>query len=146
MEAINWQHWTEGDPELTLALEQELKPFALQDVDFGEQVIGNILDPDLLFASFAMLFGFRGPDYAPNTGIGGGDWSTGRGPQNAMEQAAWDKVLADPWTGRQLPLELSDPRWPAEGGWVKMERKVNGVKIHWNLNKLTGEIDDMKIK
>jgi hypothetical protein len=34
VEAINWQNWTGGDPELTLAFQQELKPFAMQDVVF----------------------------------------------------------------------------------------------------------------
>ena len=76
---------------------------------------------------------------------GGGGWSTGRGPKNAIEQAAWDKVVADPWNGRELPFDLGDPRWPAEEGWVKMERTVNGVEIHWNLNKFTGAVEDMKI-
>ncbi len=107
----------------------------------------DILTEVLPSAVSVAIFGIinEGFNMSPNDDGGGGGWSTGRGPKNAVEQAAWDKILADPWNGRKIPLNLGDSRWPPEEGWVKMERTVNGVEIHWNLNTFTGAVEDMKI-
>jgi filamentous hemagglutinin len=56
-----------------------------------------------------------------------------------MEQA-----MANPAAGLQSRLRMTDPRWPAEQGWVKMSQNVNGVEIHYVLNTATGAVDDFK--
>lgn len=39
---------------------------------------------------------------------------------------------------------MSDPRWPAAEGWVKMRQNMNGIEIHYLLNTETEEVDDFK--
>lgn len=39
---------------------------------------------------------------------------------------------------------MSDPRWMASDGWVKMQQIVNGVNIHYVRNTVTGAVDDFK--
>ena len=57
-----------------------------------------------------------------------------------------EEVMSDP-TGKTLEdLVMNDPRWPADDGWVKKSRNVNGVEIHWVENVDTGEVDDFKFK
>lgn len=59
------------------------------------------------------------------------------------------KVKADPAVGTDLStrgLTMTDPRWPASQGWVKMARNVDGVEIHWVRNTVTGAVDDFKFK
>ncbi|EJQ94094.1 hypothetical protein ACU80K_10980 [Bacillus mycoides] len=41
---------------------------------------------------------------------------------------------------------MTDPRWPKEGGWVKMAHNVNLVAIHYFKNTRTGEFDYFKFK
>lgn len=41
---------------------------------------------------------------------------------------------------------MSDARWPAADGWVKMQQIENGVNIHYVRNTITGAIDDFKFK
>lgn len=41
---------------------------------------------------------------------------------------------------------MSDSRWLASEGWVKMSNNVNGVEIHFVHNKVTGVFDDFKFK
>ena len=41
---------------------------------------------------------------------------------------------------------MTDGRWLAEDGWVKMAQNVGGVEIHYNLNTFTGAVDDFKFK
>jgi filamentous hemagglutinin len=72
--------------------------------------------------------------------------STGRTtPNNLKEQLAMEEVMSDPG-GVDLPIVMSDPRWPASEGWVKRSQNVNGVEIHYLYNKNTGEFDDFKFK
>ncbi|MGH7203866.1 MAG: hypothetical protein ACREHC_05475, partial [Candidatus Levyibacteriota bacterium] len=71
--------------------------------------------------------------------------STGRTePNNLNEQIAMQQVMADPSNGEELPITLNDPRWSSSDGWVKMQETVNGITIHWNLNKQTGATADYK--
>jgi hypothetical protein len=59
------------------------------------------------------------------------------------------KVRADPSVGTDLSkkgLTMTDPRWPASQGWVKMARNVDGVEVHWVRNTITGAVDDFKFK
>lgn len=41
---------------------------------------------------------------------------------------------------------MADSRWPAASGWIKMEQKVNGVRIHYVYNERTGAVDDFQFK
>ncbi|WP_327300029.1 hypothetical protein [Streptomyces goshikiensis] len=41
---------------------------------------------------------------------------------------------------------MRDPRWPAEGGWAKMEMKVKEVEVHYVYNRQTMEAADFKFK
>lgn len=74
--------------------------------------------------------------------------STGRtAPQNLKEKLAMEQVQADPLNGaKQLPITMTDPRWPAIDGWVKMASNVNGVEIHFLYNTVIHVFDDFKFK
>ena len=74
--------------------------------------------------------------------------ATGRGPQNLKEQLAAEQAASNPKAGTVVPLKngMTDPRWPASDGWVKMTQNVNGVEVHYNYNNITQTVDDIKIK
>ena len=59
------------------------------------------------------------------------------------EQLAMSEVRAAP-AGRQLGVPMTDARWPASDGWVKMAQNVNGVEVHYVRNTVTGAVDDFK--
>ena len=68
-------------------------------------------------------------------------------PRNLKEKLAMESVLKDPLSGaKQLPIPMTDKRWPGELGWVKMAKNVNGVEIHYVYNKNTQQFDDFKFK
>ena len=81
------------------------------------------------------------PSSAPKpAGLG----STGRTtPSNLTEQLAMTEVRAAP-AGQAIRVPMTDPRWPAADGWMKMAQNVNGVEIHYVLNTVTGAVDDFK--
>jgi filamentous hemagglutinin len=80
-----------------------------------------------------------------NTPLGLG--STGRtAPNNLGEDLAMKQAMGAPLEGRQIPVPMTDPRWPAADGWVKMAQNVNGVEIHYVRNVRTGAVDDFKFK
>jgi len=93
-----------------------------------------------------------------NRGVGNpvnveGRGSTGRVTPNTLnEQMAMQQVQSNPLEGAidmsylQKPVIMTDPRWPAFEGWVKMSNNVNGVEIHFVYNKYTGAFDDFKFK
>lgn len=56
--------------------------------------------------------------------------------------------MSNPLAGRQVPIKMTDPRWPASEGWVKMQQIIgeNKTNVHYLYNKTTGMIDDFKIK
>jgi hypothetical protein len=66
-------------------------------------------------------------------------------PRNIKEQLAAEQTKMDPTAGRDTRLEMQDPRWPASDGWVKMEIKVNEIKVHYNYNTMSGAVSDVKI-
>lgn len=73
--------------------------------------------------------------------------STGRvEPANLGEQLAMTSVRAEPGGSVLRRVEMSDPRWLASDGWVKMQQIENGVNIHYVRNTLTGAVDDFKFK
>jgi uncharacterized Zn-binding protein involved in type VI secretion len=74
--------------------------------------------------------------------------STGRlQPKNLKEQTAMREVMSSPEKGEPIPrMKMSDPRWPASDGWVKMSKRVNDIEIHYVRNARTGIVDDFKFK
>ena len=73
--------------------------------------------------------------------------STGRTqPISLNEKLAMDQAISNPAAGRQLPVPMTDSRWPASDGWVKMSQNINGVEIHYVRNTRTNAIDDFKFK
>lgn len=73
--------------------------------------------------------------------------STGRSvPANLNEKLAMEQAISNPLAGRQLPVPMTDSRWPAADGWVKSAQNINGIEIHYVRNSITGAIDDFKFK
>jgi hypothetical protein len=86
---------------------------------------------------------------ASGGGGGGGGQSTGRTtPANLKEKLAMEQAQSNPGAGTEVPLKkgMTDPTWPGSQGWVKMRQNVNGVEIHYVLNKITGAVADFKFK
>jgi filamentous hemagglutinin len=76
-----------------------------------------------------------------------GRGSTGRTTPNSLgEKLSMEQAMSNPVAGRQLPLPMTDPRWPKSEGWVKMAQNVNGVEVHYVRNTKTGQVDDFKFK
>jgi RHS repeat-associated protein len=75
-----------------------------------------------------------------------GRGSTGRVvPTSLKEQLALEEAMSKPAAGKPLTnVVMADKRWPASQGWVKMEQNINGVKIHYVMNTITGAVDDFK--
>jgi RHS repeat-associated protein len=76
-----------------------------------------------------------------------GRGSTGRVlPATLKEKRALEHALATAAEGRPLPIRMTDPRWRAEDGWVKMAQNIDGVEVHYVYNPRTGAMDDFKFK
>ena len=82
-----------------------------------------------------------------------GRGNTGRSVPNSLnEQMAMHQVQSNPLDGAmdmsraRKPVIMTDPRWPASEGWIKMSNNVNGIEIHFVYNKETGAFDDFKFK
>lgn len=54
--------------------------------------------------------------------------------------------MSYPKAGRQLPIPMTDSRWPKAKGWVKMFQNISGIEIHYVRNTKMGQIDDFKFK
>jgi hypothetical protein len=69
--------------------------------------------------------------------------------RNLREQLAIEQAMSNPAAGAKLPLKMTDPRWPASEGWVKMQQVIQPggepINVHYLLNEATGAIDDFKI-
>ena len=102
---------------------------------------------------------FAGKSGSFSKGVGNpvevvGRGSTGRTVPNTLnEQMAMHQVMSNPLEGavdmsqlKNHPVIMSDSRWLASEGWVKMSNNVNGVEIHFVYNKITGAFDDFKFK
>jgi hypothetical protein len=71
--------------------------------------------------------------------------STGRiVPNSLTEKLAMEEVTSNPAGTVIERITMSDPRFPAADGWVKMQQKVNGVGIHYIQNLNTGAVADFK--
>ncbi|WP_437779221.1 RHS repeat-associated core domain-containing protein [Sorangium sp. So ce1097] len=73
-------------------------------------------------------------------------------PRNLREHLALEQAMSSPTAGEPLVrLKMTDPRWPASDGWVKMQQMVNPgggegrINVHYLWNRITGEVDDFKI-
>ena len=83
-----------------------------------------------------------------------GKGNTGRTIPNTLnEQMAMHQVMSNPLDNaidmsqlNKRPIIMTDPRWSASDGWIKMSNNVNGIEIHFVHNKITGAFDDFKFK
>ena len=72
-------------------------------------------------------------------------------PRNLEETLATEEVKADPALGQAVrKITMSDARWSASEGWVKMAYKravsYGKIEVHYVWNKITGAVDDLKMK
>jgi RHS repeat-associated protein len=67
-------------------------------------------------------------------------------PASDDESFLLNSVRQSPGYGDQIMDNLSDPRFPAADGWVKMERRFGSARVHWLANPLTKEAADFKFK
>lgn len=67
-------------------------------------------------------------------------------PANLREQELLYEVWSTPSDGKAGIVPMTDKRWPAADGWLKMSRYEDGVEIHWKYNPLTRASDDFKFK
>ncbi|WP_350307571.1 hypothetical protein [Photorhabdus viridis] len=73
--------------------------------------------------------------------------STGRNiPASLNEKLALEQAISNPNSRRLLPVPMTDKRWPASDGWVKMSQNINEIEVHYVRNTKTGAIDDFKFK
>ena len=82
-----------------------------------------------------------------------GRGNTGRTTPNTLsEQMAMHQVQSNPLeNSTKVPLEMTDSRWSASEGWVKMQSVVQNADktkttIHYVYNEITGTFDDFKFK
>lgn len=61
-------------------------------------------------------------------------------PGNLTEQLAMTEVRAAP-AGVRVRVTMTDARWPAAEGWVKMAQNVNGVEMYYVRDNITGAVD-----
>jgi RHS repeat-associated protein len=72
-------------------------------------------------------------------------------PRNLREQLAVEQATKASQAGSQLPIKMTDPRWPASDGWVKMQQVINSggregpINVHYVRNTITGAVDDFKV-
>jgi len=71
--------------------------------------------------------------------------TTGRVAATSLKEAlAMEEVMASPGGVELTNVIMSDARWPASQGWVKMQQIVNGINIHYLKNRILGVFDDFK--
>ena len=106
---------------------------------------------------------FLPAEVCPKTGLVKplGRGSTGRTvAKDFYEQLAMKEVMSNPhpYLGKStiLELKMTDKRWPAEEGWVKVVKNINpvkatkemkkpkGIEIHYVWNKILNIYDDFK--
>jgi RHS repeat-associated protein len=102
--------------------------------------IGSVFEASSPITRIARLL----PESAPKVlGLG----STGRQlAANLTELFAMAEVRSAPAGQILQRVTMSDPRWLAGEGWVKMQQIVNGVNIHYVRNVINGLVDDFKFK
>lgn len=82
-----------------------------------------------------------GPQQNPSRG------STARRGHVDWEEELLQVARGNPQDGEELwKIPQTDPRWPREKGWTKMEQIVDGEDVHYQYQSGTGAVDDLKIK
>ncbi|MEU4420220.1 RHS repeat-associated core domain-containing protein [Actinoplanes sp. NPDC024001] len=82
-----------------------------------------------------------GPVQNPSRG------STARRQPTEWEEEYMHQVRENPEAGEELwGVPQTDSRWPRSAGWVKMEQTIDGVVIHYQYQRGTGAVDDLKPK
>jgi len=94
--------------------------------------------------------GFRQSSLAAKTAGSTADLAKGTTlARNLREQLAIEQAMSRPAAGQVLPIKMTDPRWPASDGWVKMQQVIKPggepVNVHYLQNTATGAVDDFKI-
>ena len=112
--------------------------------------IGSVVGPYLAKSGKAILDGLKSLA-KKNTFRSLG--STGRTTaKNLIEKLAMEQVKSDPlkWGKQLTKVVMSDKRWPAAQGWVKMQAVIEtskgNVVIHFVYNTILGYVDDFKFK
>ncbi|EIW21669.1 hemagglutinin repeat-containing protein, partial [Pelosinus fermentans] len=136
------------DNLMQLVAKMAQEEIAKQKISSGEFDI-SIIDVDAMRATIflAVLNSDTLDSMIKSISLGKG--STGRiTPKNLNEQLAIKEVLSNPLNGaKELnSITMTDSRWLAQDGWVKMSRNVNGVEVHFVYNKITNAFDDFKFK
>ncbi|WP_244176178.1 RHS repeat-associated core domain-containing protein [Gordonia lacunae] len=89
---------------------------------------------------------------SPTAGCGDSEGVESRGttgrtePHNLTEKLAMEEAMSNPAAGFELPIRMSDPRWPDSDGWRKYSQNVAKIEIHYVYNPTTGIADDFKFK
>ena len=71
--------------------------------------------------------------------------------RSLSEQLAIEEAAANPEAGLEIDVPMTDPRWPASEGWVKMQHIANQggqsgpINVHYLVNRVTGTTDDFKV-
>ena len=82
-----------------------------------------------------------GPAQNPSRG------STARRDHVDWEEELLLEVRGNPEAGVELwKVPQTDPRWPRNKGWTKMEQTIDGVDVHYQYQRTTGAVDDLKVK
>ncbi|NDL01598.1 hypothetical protein GPY23_22650 [Photorhabdus bodei] len=125
----------EGAKNLAEGLSNTSKPL-LRNAKPDTDAVASLIENEKLYAG-------KGTSANKPLGLG----STGRNtPANLNEKLALEQAISNPNSGRQLPVPMTDKRWPASDGWVKMSQNINGIEVHYVKNTKTGAIDDFKFK
>jgi len=67
-------------------------------------------------------------------------------PNNLNEKLALEQSMKNPTWWKELPVPMTDKRWPWTEWWTKMSQNINWIEIHYVFNKKTKQIDDFKFK
>jgi hypothetical protein len=109
----------------------------------------NLSGPNALLAAFSKF-------YAANSELNilgkGSTADLAKGtslPRNLREQLAIEQAAASPTAGTELPINMTDPRWPGTQGWEKWQQVIkpggDPITVHYLYSPVTKQIDDFKI-
>ncbi len=100
-------------------------------------------------AGLGVATGVRGAGGASGAGgaaaAGSAGSTGGTAAANLTEQLAMSQARSNPTAGNVIrSVIMTDSRWPATQGWVKMSQNINGVEIRYVRNTIAGAVDDFK--
>jgi len=71
-------------------------------------------------------------------------------PTDLRQDLAIREAMSNPAAGIPIRIPMTDPRWPASDGWLKMQQIIrpggDKINVHYVYNPRTGQVDDFKIK